>query len=412
MGRGADGHEKSDSNITSVQASIIEVLSSDFIATNFSSWLDLSVDVDGSLREAQWMKIDGTSVCPINFRVPTQSELVLETTAESIANNTQAYDGFLKLPTAGFRSSSDSGLLRLQGVNGYLWTSTSGSSNNFRSMQMYFTSANLGFGEERQSRGIPVRCIQDEPAAPNQAPTADAGTDVSIVFGESVTLSGSGSSDTDGTIASYLWQKDSVDVGTDENLTLPSLAVGTHTYTLVVTDDDGESSSADSVVVTVNEAGINLGLYATGQTTSNQAFDDGYYKKGIVKTYTRGSDIVVDSTLNIEWQDDTSITSVNHADAILTCNNLTLGGYTDWRLPTIYEFITIVDTSRASNTVPAINDIFENIETPSGLSWGYWSATEHKAVTDTAFNINFSHGYVDANGVGVNMFVKCVRDLP
>jgi hypothetical protein len=39
----------------------------------------------------------------------------------------------------------------------------------------------------------------------NQAPTANAGTDQTVNEGDNVKLDGSGSSDPDGTIASYSW---------------------------------------------------------------------------------------------------------------------------------------------------------------------------------------------------------------
>ena len=42
-------------------------------------------------------------------------------------------------------------------------------------------------------------------AAPNVAPTADAGPDQTVASGATVNLTGNGSTDTDGTIASYAW---------------------------------------------------------------------------------------------------------------------------------------------------------------------------------------------------------------
>ncbi len=90
---------------------------------------------------------------------------------------------------------------------------------------------------------------------PNTAPTAAAGPDQTVVDSdssgsESVTLDGSGSSDSDGTIVSYSWQEGAVEIATGVNPTV-DLAVGAHTITLVVTDNGG-ATGTDDVVITVN----------------------------------------------------------------------------------------------------------------------------------------------------------------
>jgi thermitase len=90
---------------------------------------------------------------------------------------------------------------------------------------------------------------------PNQPPVANAGADQTVADGngdgsELITLNGSASSDPDGTIVSYEWREGSVLVGTGATAVV-SLAVGSHTLTLQVIDDDG-ATAVDSVVVTVN----------------------------------------------------------------------------------------------------------------------------------------------------------------
>jgi hypothetical protein len=108
---------------------------------------------------------------------------------------------------------------------------------------------------------IPVSCSPKDPGNPpppvNQAPTADAGVDQTyqLQTGQttlSVSLDGSGSSDADGTVAGYLW--DGTPDPTDTVSPAVSLGEGTHQFTLVVTDDQGESSAADSVQIVVNLA--------------------------------------------------------------------------------------------------------------------------------------------------------------
>lgn len=102
--------------------------------------------------------------------------------------------------------------------------------------------------------------------APNVAPTANAGSNQSVQSGTQVTLDGSGSTDSDGAIVSYAWTRtggtgsganavlnDATAVSptfTDSSLTSNDTSV-THVFSLVVTDDDGDSSVADTVTVTI-----------------------------------------------------------------------------------------------------------------------------------------------------------------
>jgi hypothetical protein len=88
----------------------------------------------------------------------------------------------------------------------------------------------------------------------NHAPSANAGLDQSVLDAggdgtESITLDGSGSSDSDGTIASYEWSEGATVIGTGTS-PIVSLTVGAHTITLKVTDDDG-ADATDTVSVTI-----------------------------------------------------------------------------------------------------------------------------------------------------------------
>jgi len=90
----------------------------------------------------------------------------------------------------------------------------------------------------------------------NSAPTANAGSDQLVndndnTGSELVTLNGSGSSDSDGTILSYEWKEGQTIIATGVTPQV-SLTTGNHTIELTVTDNGGATAS-DNVVVTIAE---------------------------------------------------------------------------------------------------------------------------------------------------------------
>jgi hypothetical protein len=91
----------------------------------------------------------------------------------------------------------------------------------------------------------------------NSPPIADAGDDLTAVDEdadgtEDVALDGSGSSDADGSIASYRWLLDGEEIAVGVSPTV-SLGVGTRVITLEVTDDAG-GVGTDDVRITIDSA--------------------------------------------------------------------------------------------------------------------------------------------------------------
>ena len=114
------------------------------------------------------------------------------------------------------------------------------------------------------------------------------------------------------------------------------------------------------------------------------------------------SDTVVDNDTGLMWQDSSKIVKRNWQDAKSYCNNLSLGGYDDWRLPYIDELVSITDKNRYN---PAIKNIFQNTES----SW-YWSNTQVKSNSSKVWVINFSIGNDYWNVKSDDGFyVRCVR---
>ena len=148
-------------------------------------------------------------------------------------------------------------------------------------------------------------------------------------------------------------------------------------------------------------------LLKTGQTTSYSANDDGNYTSGLTRNFTRngGTEIVTDNTSGLMWQDDniSAIPLKTWVQAIDYCENTcALGGFTDWRLPTIDELVQLTDKGRND---AAIDPAFMYTHTQ------YWSSTTSASNSFDAWYVEFVHG---ADGVktktnSADGKVRCVR---
>ncbi|VAY87035.1 hypothetical protein MNB_ARC-1_622 [hydrothermal vent metagenome] len=149
-GRNTDGHEKSNSKLVNQEVSI-SVNSGYFVAGVVSGeWA--REDSNGSIRSTNWSKIDGTSICPVGYRVPTRDEFV----KENIISRGQAYSSVLKFPSAGYREISRGDFVDLNSL-GYLWSS---SPDADEAEYFTFTQTSAGMHTKSRANGIPVRCVK------------------------------------------------------------------------------------------------------------------------------------------------------------------------------------------------------------------------------------------------------------
>ncbi len=150
--------------------------------------------------------------------------------------------------------------------------------------------------------------------------------------------------------------------------------------------NDGFLNSKPAVIhITIEDNSATCkSLHKTGQTISYYNNDDGNLQKGATRSYTRDDEAqtVTDNVTGLMWQDDVItkkiwVTQENYDNrkyldtsgntAITYCENLTLYGYEDWRLPTYSELYYLSDKGRVD---PAIDSLFQNIIS----SEGYWSS--------------------------------------
>ena len=102
--------------------------------------------------------------------------------------------------------------------------------------------------------------------APNQTPTAAITGPTNATVGAPVSFSGAGSTDADGTIASYAWNFGDGTTATGASVSRTFAAAGTFTVRLTVTDNLGAIGTRDQVV-TVTAASASVGTI-TGTVTS------------------------------------------------------------------------------------------------------------------------------------------------
>jgi hypothetical protein len=148
----------------------------------------------------------------------------------------------------------------------------------------------------------------------NQAPTANAGPDQTVNEGSNVTLDGSNSSDSDGTISSYNWSQTgggsvSLSGASSSKPTFTAPTVGAPgdalTFQLTVTDNGG-SSATDTVTINVS----NMNQAPTANAGPDQTVDE----QTMVTLDSSNSSDPDDDNVSYLWT-QTSGTSVSLSDA-------------------------------------------------------------------------------------------------
>ncbi|KAA0438263.1 MAG: hypothetical protein FXV80_06330, partial [Candidatus Thioglobus sp.] len=156
-GRPADGHQLRTSSTTTTLADSITPNSADYIDSNTGDWT--TVDSDVSLRAAVWGSFDGSSICPIGYRVPTGAELEAERVSWSSQNSAGAFASSLNLPLASFRLGNN-----FSSFYSSLVSTTIASSGNPQYLLIKETSTSIDANPRNFAAS--VRCILNEGANP------------------------------------------------------------------------------------------------------------------------------------------------------------------------------------------------------------------------------------------------------
>jgi len=115
---------------------------------------------------------------------------------------------------------------------------------------------------------------------------------------------------------------------------------------------------------------------------------------------------LTDNVTGLMWQREDDGVSREWGDAVAYCQDLDLGGHSDWRLPDVKELKSVVDHSRYS---PAIDtEAFPGTKSNTSC---YWSSSTHVYYPGYAWAVYFSSGHIsrsykDRDGYG---YVRCIR---
>jgi hypothetical protein len=118
-----------------------------------------------------------------------------------------------------------------------------------------------------------------------------------------------------------------------------------------------------------------------------------------------GDETVSDNNTALMWQKQ-FIGEDDFEAALSYCENLTLAGDNDWRLPNIKELVSIVDYTKHW---PAIDTVYF----PGTHSMTYWSSTTDSALPDEVWHVDFDTGSIATRlkSSQGSKYVRCVRSI-
>ena len=120
-------------------------------------------------------------------------------------------------------------------------------------------------------------------------------------------------------------------------------------------------------------------------------------KKSITPTTSTSGgnrDVVIDRTNGLMWQKKPDGIERNWKDAELYCQKLSLGGYSDWRLPNESVLMKMI-----KNKMMFSSSLRDN---------SYWSSTVSNPASSATY-VNFGYGDKGMAWKGSGMYVRCVR---
>lgn len=161
---------------------------------------------------------------------------------------------------------------------------------------------------------------------------------------------------------------------------------------------------------------------------------DASYQGNVPSYANRGDGTILDNVSGLTWEQDMG-EKITFAEALVKADTMTLGGYDDWRVPTIRELYSLILFTGRVSGASAI-DLFiatDYFNQPLGdpdlgereIDAQTWSSTQYKGLTmngdSTVFGVNFVDGRIKGypkyqpgsnNTIPRSMYFRMVRGNP
>ena len=181
------------------------------------------------------------------------------------------------------------------------------------------------------------------------------------------------------------------------------LEEGEHTVRVTKAIDASYEYTQSKKIFVGEDISVNLYFTLKQEMTTQSKAQQAKVDASKLARWQRSREVVRDTKLGLMWQDNAAAKSTKKKwkSAKKYCQNLSFGGYSDWKLPNHDELLTIVDYDRYD---PAIMPSFKNV-----ASIYYWSSSQYVCATKGAWVVDFKYGYVGYSTKSNENYVKCVR---
>lgn len=160
---------------------------------------------------------------------------------------------------------------------------------------------------------------------------------------------------------------------------------------------------------------------AEGNQIDKPSIDDEFYGQdaqftGIQSSYTdNGDGTITDNNTGLMWQKTPDFKHHNFYDAFDYVESLEIGGYTDWRMPTIKELYSLLNSNGElhpqdlEKSQPYLNTDYFDFKYDKRMPFAgqYWSSTKYvkgplqNIKMEGAFGFNFADGHIKAYETGL-----------
>ena len=197
-------------------------------------------------------------------------------------------------------------------------------------------------------------------------------------------------------------------IRSSDNTVVDAISVGDYPYCVAPTSDGAflyvPNGAGNTVSVIGFSTSCSRSIPDTGQTQSyTETFgEDSDYTINPPSYTDNGDGIVTDNVTGLMWQQEDDDTTRTWDEACSYCDDLTLGGYSDWRLPSVMELMSIVNYGTYDPSI-------ETTYFPNTNAAFYWTSTTYALNSADAWCVGFNDGNADNVAHIDHDYVRCVR---